>query len=165
MYDSSYNTLISIINGPKAMVITDSVIDEKVLKYSLKGHLLQSMIQEEIMIEVSDNIILWLGVHEVAHIKNLNKNFTMDTMLVKTLILGGNVRAKPDEIISHFNPQTVVFDASCRRWQVEKLEKYFEGAGIKTHCVKNAGAYQLNASTNPLAQLKQKFLSSVPLFR
>lgn len=153
VFNSGNQTLISAIQDRKLTLLTDSSCPQKTIFNSANEYWLQNMINEKKDAFILPNSITLLqskNESKLVHVKDWN-TFTASEVSKsisksKILVLGGNIGSNGNEIMKYIQPETVVFDASCKSFQVKNLEQDFRLAGIKTHDVKKLGAFQLSNS-------------------
>jgi len=153
VYNSGNHTLISTIRNGTVTVLADSSCPQKTISNATSEHLLANMINNRKNAFIQPNSITFIkSNHEIKiiHIKGwqktANSELSQSIISSKVLVLGGDLNGKAKDILVNIQPETVIFDASCKSYQVNKLEEEFKLSGINTHDVRKQGAYKINYS-------------------
>lgn len=153
VYNSGNHTLISAIQDRKLTLLADSSCPQKTIINSANEYALQNMIKERKEWFIQPNSVTLFNTNQEinfihlkgwqqaasAKIPKLNSGSTV-------LVLGGDLNFKASDLLKNIQPETIIFDASCKSFQINKLEREFKLAGIKIHDVKKQGAYQISNS-------------------
>lgn len=149
VYNSGNHTLISAIQNRKLTLLADSSCPQKTTLSAANEHILKNMINLRKGFFIRPNSITFIKTDNeiaIAHIKDWDRNFVPDSINLykepKVLVLGGNLNITASDLLKYLKPQTIVFDASCKSFQVIRLEEEFKLLGMETHNVKKQGAYQ-----------------------
>jgi competence protein ComEC len=150
VYNSGNHTLISIIHNRITTILADSSCPQKTILSAAKEHLLSNMVIMRKDVFIQPNSITFIKTNNeiaIAHVKDWDQIALHESAKPfkenNVLVLGGNLNFKASDLLKTIQPETIIFDASCKSFQVKKLEVEFQLLGIKTHDVKKQGAYQL----------------------
>ena len=149
VYDSGRKTIISLVHARKATLITDSTADPKSLKFAAGEHLLSNLVSASDSIMVREGELLRMaGVFSqpIYILKDWKKRSRLPGNLIlesnSLLVLGGHLAVDANELLSRGRPSLVIFDSSCKNYQVKKLEEGLQAMGVATYSVKEQGAFQ-----------------------
>ncbi|MDQ3050959.1 MAG: ComEC family competence protein [Bacteroidota bacterium] len=153
VYDSNGKSITSLLLGRSATVLKDSLTDEKAFKYAAGEHLISSFINTTHHQLLSSGYVTRIQSRlpfTIYIAKDFKKNQRFPGKLTvenkSILILGGHLSVDAGSAIQVLGPVLVIFDSSCKRYQVKKLEEDLRLKGIATFNVAEKGAFQLPAN-------------------
>ncbi len=153
VYNSGNFTLISTIYNGTSTLLSDSSCPQKTILNAANEHLLANLVISKEKIFLKPNTVTLIkSNHEIkfAHINSWQNGVSLElektTLKLKVLVIGGDIGVNAEKILNKFKPETIVFDASCKSFQVKKLEQEFKILKIITHDVKRQGAFKTSNS-------------------
>ncbi len=152
VYDSKGKTVISLIHGRTATILADSLTDAKTLKFAAGEHLVRNLVgnMNKIMLSKGCFTQIRSGLpFTIYMIKDFHKyNLIPPDLIIEqnsVLILGGHLSVEVADVIGLMKPALVVFDSSCKSYQVKLLEAELRKKSIPTYNISEKGAYRLTA--------------------
>lgn len=147
VYQSSGKTILSFVSGRNATIIADTNIDERSLKFAAEEHLVKQLISQRTVhyLEIGSLIVLNISTHKkIFVIKDLKKEHRLKELNTTdaVIVLGGKITIKGEELVKNFSPSLVIFDSSCKGYQLYKLKKDLADAGVTVYDVSKQGAFQ-----------------------
>lgn len=153
VHDAGGEAVYSLIDGRKALVLSDVTVSESTREYILQplwetigveSPLVSKVGVKNSMyfnhIKLNGNHCLFKGKHIVfAQNNNLQPTVPIE---VDYLILSSKTYDK--DILSSFYPQKIIADSSMKPWQIKMLKEIISETNIKLHIVSEQGAYVLS---------------------
>jgi competence protein ComEC len=150
LYNSKSPAVLSVIHKEQAWLLTpykDSLPTD--FAYSIKPHLgysrvgnyrpiwlQETAIEKKGLFQLTDKRIAWIFDDSWRHLK------APQPLPVDYLILSGQTRMTPAQLLSLFSPDLVILHNSLVPWEIRDLSAYLKKEQINTHNIAEEGAWQ-----------------------
>lgn len=155
VYNVRNTSAYDFISGRGHVFVADSSLlyDDNKLLFHVQHHWWERGLNQRAMVErgrgdtlavagidVCNNQVA-LGTQHIAVVDDWTRTAYGQALAVDVLVVAGNPRGSIKQLLTGFEPQTLVFDSSNKKWQVEKWLAELEDSTQAVHWVERDGAF------------------------
>ncbi|MCB9337808.1 MAG: ComEC family competence protein [Lewinellaceae bacterium] len=156
VYNIYKHTAIDFLDGKKAWSLISRDIGAKALKFAVQGHRMALGIEEVDTLQLSDSLAHASGrfFYENGLVQFHDKKMAIvaqpvsrtgaEKIGVDLLLLRNSPKMGIEELLDIFDSRLIIFDASNKKWQVEKWKVACRELGVEYHDINEQGAWVLD---------------------
>jgi competence protein ComEC len=155
VYNIYKHSALDFFDGKKAWCLTSQNIEEKAVKFAVEGHRLAMGTPEITELLLSDSTAVQSEnfFYEKGLVQFFDKRMAIverplepvpHKIKVDYLLLRNSPKVEMDELMEIFEWQVVIFDASNKKWRLEKWKKSCQELGLEFYDINESGAWVLD---------------------
>ncbi len=155
VYNVYKHTAIDFFDGKKTCSLLSADIEKKALKFAVEGHRLVMGAGEIETVEISDTAVFYSDrcFYENGLVQFFDKKIAIvdhllepvaEKIKVDYLLLRNSPKVEMADLMEIFDCQLIIFDASNKRWRLEKWKEACEELGVEFYDINEKGAWVLD---------------------
>lgn len=155
VYNIYKHTAIDFIDGKKVWCLLSPNMEKKALKFAVEGHRLVMGADEIKTVEISDTASVYSdrSFYKNGLVQFLDKKMAIvdrplepiaEKIKVDYLLLRNSPKVELTDLMEIFDCQLIVFDASNKKWRLEKWKEACGELGLEFYDINEKGAWILD---------------------
>ncbi len=149
VFDAGKNNLLTVVTSRKAFIMVSNGVNEQFVKRTAGEYLVANLVKDTIIYHAPDSNLQQFKLNNGVTCVMINgwKKYqifpsSINSTANSILILSGKIEVDAHSMLQQIKPTQIVISTSCQRKNALKLMAAFKTAGIATHDIAAAGAYQ-----------------------